>query len=136
MRTIAALLLAAVFATTLQAAEESPIDKKLAACMESDPSTAGTIECIGEAYASWDRELNAAYQSLMKRLSPAQQDSLRKSQRQWVAWRDAEFETLDLIYGDLQGTMFLPMRVDDRMQIVKARARALRSYESLLTLDE
>ena len=38
--------------------------------------------------ANWD--LNATYQTLMRRLSPADQIQLRNAQRAWLAFRDAD----------------------------------------------
>ena len=136
MRVIAVAVCVMAFALAAHGAEEHPIDRKLGACVDGNPSTAGAIECIGDAYAAWDRELNDAYKALMGRLAQPQQEAFRKSQRQWLAWRDAEFATIDAVYGGLEGTMFLPMRVDERMQIVRERALALRGYQSLLTMDE
>jgi len=137
MKRVVTAVCAIVFALSARAAEENPIDLKLDACIENDPSTAGMIDCIGDAYAAWDRELNDAYKALMKRLpTPQEKESLKNAQRQWVVWRDAEFAMLDLLYGEFEGTMYRPMRVDDRMQIVKARALILRGYEELLKSDE
>lgn len=136
MKRLAGTICALAIAISVHAAEEHPIDATLGACMEENPSTAGMIECVDDAYAAWDRELNDAYGALMKRLAPAQKEALRKSQRQWLAWRDAEFESIDALYGSLEGTMFLPMRVDERMQIVKTRALALRGYLDLLAMAE
>ncbi|MCW4151419.1 MULTISPECIES: lysozyme inhibitor LprI family protein [Halomonadaceae] len=49
-------------------------------------------ECSAQAYQSADDELNDAYQSLVRKLeaSPATLEQLRKAQRAWISFRDAE----------------------------------------------
>lgn len=41
------------------------------------------------SYASADAELNRVYKSVMADLAPAQQDELRRAQRQWIPYRDS-----------------------------------------------
>ncbi|MCM2317145.1 MAG: DUF1311 domain-containing protein [Thermoanaerobaculia bacterium] len=135
MRAILLTLCAMALTTSLHAGEPSPIDRNLEACIDRDPSTAGMVECIDEAFAAWDEELNAAYQAVAKLLTREQRDALKTAQRQWLAWRDAEFAMLDAIYATREGTMYLPMAAGDRMEVVKARAVELRGYESLLKID-
>ena len=136
MRAILLTFCAVTLTMSLHAGEPSPIDRKLEDCIDRDPSTAGMVECTEAAFAAWDKELNAAYQALAKLLGPEQKGALKTAQRQWLAWRDAEFAMLDAIYATREGTMYLPMAAGDRMEIVKARAVELRSYESLLRIDE
>lgn len=47
-------------------------------------SVAGRRECLGEENRKQDARLNRAYAAAMKRLSPARQDVLRRSQRAWL----------------------------------------------------
>lgn len=136
MRVILSTLFAVALTMSVHAQKESPIDRKLSDCIDGDPSTAGMVGCIDDAYAAWDKELNAAYQALAKRLAPEPKDALKTAQRRWLEWRDAEFAMLDRIYATREGTMYLPMAAGDRMEIIKARAVELRSYESLLRIDE
>ena len=105
-----------------------PIDKALEACIEKDPSTAGMVGCTDIAYKKWDQELNKNYQNLMSKLKPAGKQLLKQSQLTWIAFRDHEFKLIDSLYDDLQGTMYIPMRYDERMEIVKLRALALAAH--------
>ncbi|NEX92642.1 lysozyme inhibitor LprI family protein [Caulobacter sp. 17J65-9] len=59
--------------------------------------------------ASSDRALNATYQTLIRRLRPADQASLRAAQRAWIAFRDA-----DCAFGDADKRDCLIQRTDER----------------------
>ncbi|MBL7978118.1 MAG: DUF1311 domain-containing protein [Bacteroidetes Order II. Incertae sedis bacterium] len=114
-------------------ADEHPIDIKLNTCLEKNPSTAGMIQCLDEAYRAWDGLLNTSYNGLLATLKPAQQTKLRNLQRQWIAFRDAEFAFINDFYPT-QGTMWVPVRMSERVDVVKSRALQLSSYlESLKT---
>lgn len=49
-------------------------------------------QCSHEAYQATDAELNTTYEKLMARLQkdPARAENLRKAQRAWIGFRDAE----------------------------------------------
>ena len=128
------LLLVLLPAPVVCAQEQTthPIDKALDACIEKDGSTAGMIQCTDQAYVAWDRQLNKNYGNLMRRLKPGQQTALKAAQLQWLRHRDSEFQLIDRIYDSLQGTMYLPMRISERLELVKKRALALKGYLDLL----
>ena len=128
------VLLVALWASAVCAQEQSihPIDKALDACIEKDGSTAGMIQCTDKAYVAWDRQLNKNYADLMRRLKTGQQAALKAAQLQWLKYRDSEFKLIDAIYDSIQGTMYLPMRIAERLEIVKKRALDLRGYLELL----
>ena len=109
-----------------------PIDKQLGVCTEKDPSTAGMVSCIDVALKKWDQELNKNYLALMKKLNPTGRRSLKSAQVEWIKHRDTEFALLDSIYSTLAGTMYIPMHLDQKMQIVRHRALALSGYLELL----
>ncbi len=127
----ALLALGLIFAVAAPAAERR-IDQDLDACLDKNPSTAGMIECQDRAYAAWDKALNLEYKSLMQTLAAAQQQALRDSQLRWIAFRDAEFKALEAIYGRKEGTLYLPMHVAARAEIVKSRVRQLDAYHRLV----
>lgn len=109
-----------------------PIDKALDACIEKDGSTTGMIRCTDKAYAAWDRELNKNYADLMRQLKPGQKAALKAAQLEWLKYRDAEFKLIDSIYDTLQGTMYIPMRIAERLEVVKKRALDLGEYVELV----
>ena len=128
------LLLPLLLPTFVYAQEEQkhPIDKALEICTDKDPSTAGMVNCTDAAYKKWDQELNKNYRTLMARLKPAGKQLLKSAQLSWIAYRDNEFKLIDSIYDGIQGTMYIPMRIDEKMQIVKQRALALASHVDML----
>ncbi len=113
-----------------------PIDKFLEDCMEKDMSTAGMVKCINEAYDKWDSELNRIYKLLMKNLGEKYSAPLKSAQLEWIAFRDKEFLLIDEIYSRLEGTMYIPMRASDRMEIVKKRVFELEAYMELLNIND
>jgi uncharacterized protein YecT (DUF1311 family) len=129
------LLLLFILLPTIVSAQEPrkhPIDEALDICTEKDPSTAGMVRCTDIAYKKWDQELNKNYQTLMSKFKPAGKGLLKSAQLSWIAYRDNEFKLIDNIYDAIQGTMYIPMRIDEKMQIVKQRALALASHVDML----
>lgn len=108
------------------------IDKISDQCLEKNNSTAGMSECLNQAYQLWDAELNKVYNQLKISLKPDAQNALKASQLEWIKFRDSEFALSDKIYSELQGTMYIPMRVADRVEIVRKRTLELESYIDLL----
>mgnify|MGYP000476956381 CR=1 FL=1 len=54
-------------------------------------STIGMIQCAAVELKVQDARLNRAYQDAMKRLDlPRQKTALKKAQRAWIAYRDAD----------------------------------------------
>ena len=55
-----------------------------------DGSTVQMVECLSRLTATWDKRLNDAYQRALKDAdSDGQREQLRKAQRAWIAYRDA-----------------------------------------------
>jgi uncharacterized protein YecT (DUF1311 family) len=134
---LASLILSFVLFSAIASAEDEPkkdhpIDKTLEVCLQENLSTAGMVECIGQGYEMWDRELNRAYKALDRQLDAKGKASLKKAQLAWLKYRDAEFGLLDSIYSKLQGTAYIPARAYSRLNIVRARALELNHHLELL----
>jgi len=134
-----AVLLAMVFAIVpclCWANEDTvdPIDKRLEKCIDKDSSTAGMANCTKQSMEAWDKELNAVYGKLMSRLDTKGKAALKKSQRQWIQYRDDQFEFIAAYYDGLQGTMYIPMRAGDKADLIKERTIKLRSYLELFDM--
>jgi uncharacterized protein YecT (DUF1311 family) len=108
--------------------EEHAIDKALGRCVDKDPSTAGMVNCIGQAARDWDKELNKNYQRLTAALDPEPRRALRIAQQEWLKYRDREFALIDALYAKMEGTMYIPMHAEDRLRVVRRRAQELASY--------
>ncbi len=114
-------------ASAIESAEDS-IDRKASVCMDRDPSTAGMIECLQQAYDEWDAALNTTYADVRLRLNPEAQNALKEAQRRWISYRDAEFLAIDTIYGAMQGTMWQLAGLSRKVEFVKSRVLELRMY--------
>lgn len=123
-------------ASVLEDQPRHPIDKASDACIERNGSTAGMVECTDQAYAAWDRELNKTYGQLMRTLSAKQKEPLKLSELEWIKYRDLEFKFIDSIYGTMQGTMYIPMRVAARVEVIKKRALELQGHLDLIEKSE
>jgi len=128
-----AVVFVLLFATVTTAQEQSqhPIDKALEACIDKNGSTAGMVECTDKAYAAWDKELNKNYGELLRTLKPAQRETLKAAELEWIKYRDLEFKFIESIYDTMQGTMYIPMRIDARMEVIKKRALELKGFLDL-----
>ena len=132
------LLLIILIPATVYSQETNvhPIDKSMENCIDKNASTAGTVKCTDIAYRMWDKELNKNYQTVMSKLKPADKQTLKTAQLEWLKYRDTEFKLVDTIYDQLQGTMYIPMRLGQKMEIVKRRSQALATYLDLLSESE
>jgi uncharacterized protein YecT (DUF1311 family) len=98
--------------------------------IDDQTSIYGTAQA-GVAYANFlDKELNQAYQALLKKLTdPKVQEQLRKSQRAWLAYYKAE---TDFIWNnwvpDNFGSSYELSRQDYRNSLVKERIKVLLLY--------
>ena len=127
------LLPATAFAQTgLGSVKEHSIDRSLNACLEKNMSTQGMNQCLGQAYDAWDKELNRVYNELARKLQPDARAALKTAQLDWLKFRDEEFKLIASIYQSFEGTMYIPMQSNSRVQVVKSRTLALTSYLELI----
>lgn len=91
---------------------------RFAECMDkSGETTLGMKECIAEETNKQDKRLNSAYKKVLKSLSSKRQAQLKKAQRAWVAYRDAECEYLhDPDGGTLAGVISANCYMDKTAQ--------------------
>ncbi|MCK5742899.1 MAG: DUF1311 domain-containing protein [Chlorobi bacterium] len=121
------LFLIPVIVLPQEAEEEHEIDTWLGKCLENNYSDYDMAICFQTAEEKWDKDLNVVYRKLIKNMDKKEKSALKKSQREWVKWRDKEFKLLISIY-DSGGTMDGLMISSDRMSIVKARVIDLLKY--------
>ena len=50
---------------------------------------------------SWDKELNKSYNLLMKSLGQPNKEFLKSAQKEWILYRDKEFELIN--FNELEG---------------------------------
>lgn len=59
-------------------------------CMHKAGSTLDMIDCAGRENDRWDARLNRAYQSRMNALNDRQRSALKRAQKAWLAFREAD----------------------------------------------
>lgn len=130
-RAILSCLFAFLTSGALAQEAEDPIDLAYSTCMDKPEaqSTQGMVECIGAAYEAWDKALNDAYATLVGSLDAAAVEKLKASQRQWLAFRDAESEFLTSFEVTHGGTIMRLVTNEAMVDLVKSRVRELRSYD-------
>ena len=131
------LLLGSAFVLPIWADERQTvrrIEKIERDAISKDSTTAGMINAAEQAYDAWNREQNRYYQILMHKLPLAQRQALKAAQISWGSFRDQEFKHIESLYSLLEGTMYLPMRVESRIRIVRDRALEL-LHDSELAAD-
>ena len=133
MRHVTLFALALLLVLPVQAKElGNTIDLTTESCLNSNDSTAGMLECFSRAEKDWDTELNRVYKALQSKLKPAGQDALKQAQKAWIVQRDKEFELINALHAQLDGTMWIAVMAEKRADVVKTRALALQSYVDLL----
>lgn len=68
-----------------------PIDRELSeASLRSGGVTVDLRDAQSTAYAAWDKELNRVYAELLQAMAPSGRETLRKAQRAWLAFDQAQ----------------------------------------------
>jgi len=88
---------------------------------ECGVSTVEMVECLNAKTQPWDKRLNTAYRKVLKSAEPKQREQLRKAQRLWVQYRDA-----NCLYWDLgEGTIARIEAADCMYRMTRSRAEEL-----------
>ena len=107
-------------------------DEKYQECLseKSNFTTAGMTKCTNNAAEEWDAELNKVYKELLSKLTPEGKQSLKLAQRQWIKFRDKEYQFISDMYDrkKFQGTMYIPVRAKEVLTVTKRRALELKGY--------
>jgi uncharacterized protein YecT (DUF1311 family) len=73
---------------------------------EGNTSNAALIQCYSRESEVWDLRLNASYRAALAKMDKDAAGNLRKTQRAWIAWRDATCRQPEVAF---KGTMAGPM---------------------------
>ena len=118
-----------------QTGKEDVIDIDFQDCLLKDTSSGNIDGCAFVAYGKWNKELDKAYDKLMKSLKkPKDKAALKQSQIAWKAYRDAEFTSYDNMFN-CPGNKWCLLRQSGRIDIVRARTLQLRSYAESMKKD-
>ncbi len=106
-----------LFATVTLAEDE----KKDIPDPQCDGGTFDMVKCLDDATAKWDKRLNEAYRETFQEGPREQRAQLRKAQRLWLQFRDANCE----YYGLSEGSIAHVLAATCRFDMTKARAKEL-----------
>ncbi|VBB13063.1 lysozyme inhibitor LprI family protein [Burkholderia stabilis] len=111
-----------------EVAAADPIDVAMRQCLarRDRSSTAGQIQCMGEAQQQWQAVMDGAYQRLSKDAPADAKRGWQDSQRRWVTWRKDEVHLLKAVYDTTRGTAYAMASADLQLQPVRDRALAMR----------
>jgi len=111
-----------------QTTKEELIDADYRQCLARDTSYVNVCNCAYVAFGRWSKELSKTYDKLLRGVKKEQQrEALKKSQKAWAAYRDAEFDTYNHIFN-YSGTRWCNIRQDKRIDVVRTRALQLRNH--------
>ncbi|MES2986613.1 MAG: lysozyme inhibitor LprI family protein [Pseudomonadota bacterium] len=96
----------------------------------ADGATYAIKKCISDEFEIQDPKLNATYQNLMRRLSPSEQQALRKLQREWLKDREQKCKPEDVEEGDMPGTLDLLTEYMCHLEKTVERRQWLERYAS------
>jgi len=113
-------------------AKPDPIDTAVKQMIDKNPSTQGMGDAIQHGTDLWDAQMNVAYKELMKKLPANERTDLQKSQRAWLAYRDAQTNLVGTIYAHAEGTEFRSTSANELLNLVKTRTLLLRAYIDIL----
>ena len=125
-------LLHFAFPAAAQTEKEDAIDINYHQCLAKDTSVGNIDACAFIAYGNWNKEMDNAYNKLLKELKkPKDKAAFKQSQVSWKAFRDAEFTSYNNIFN-YPGSAFCLLRQNGRIDIVRARTLQLRAYQESL----
>jgi uncharacterized protein YecT (DUF1311 family) len=96
---------------------------------EKAATTADYSEGYKALEEALDKELNSAYQTLMQKLPEPSKEALRASQKQWIKYRDTEFEFIAKNFNKEDfGSSYVVSVGSYRSSIIEARTKDLLWY--------
>jgi hypothetical protein len=114
-----------------QASEEKHlIDVFLEACLQdsSNFTTMGMTQCHIEAYERWEHRMDSISVVLHELLLEPIRYSFDESQQRWREYFEAQNDFSDALYSQSEGTMYIPIRVHNQVEILRERTLLLESF--------
>ena len=111
-----------------------PIDKAEQECISKTSDTQVMNQCSITAQNAWEKETKKTLSQLKYVLDKESYKSLIKSQNAWERYKVDEFEAIDNMLKDKQGTMYL--NVDKGLKVDIVRQRTLQLQEYLKTIND
>ena len=94
MKYVKFLSLSFIFVSFLSYADERSYSKEFGQCSKGAASLDVRASCINAEIALQKRRLNFAYAKLSEKLNASDREYLDKVQREWITWRDGNYNFL------------------------------------------
>lgn len=107
------------------------IDTLMARKINVDFSNQGMVQAMSDATVSYDKLLNKYYRMLFAKLSVADQEILKMTQRNWILYRDSEIKLINTLLKIEYAGVGLDQRLfaaTDILDITKNRVVDLYDY--------
>ncbi len=95
-------------------------------CVDTVVSDNDTAACANAEADRWDRRLNAAYRLDLDSISPAEQADLRRAQRAWTAFRQADWTSRQ--HGEDWGSSAAVNAARTRLRLTAERVLQLEAF--------
>lgn len=105
-----------------------PIDKAEQDCISKTADTQVMNQCSVTAQNAWEKEIKKSLSELKSVLDKESYKSLMNSQNSWEKYKIDEYNYIDKILENKQGTMYLNVNKGLKVDIVKQRALKLQEY--------
>ena len=133
------IFLLTLFSITTRGQTDSTnqIDQELQNCLNSSENytTKGMTDCVIKATVKWDTKLHKTYKDLLELLTLEQKERLKVAQREWIEYRNREIEFSHQVYNDMEGTMWIPVAAEKKLDLTRQRTFELENYISNLTIE-
>lgn len=105
-----------------------PIDKAEQDCISKTADTQVMNQCSVTAQNAWEKEIKKSLSELKSVLDKESYKSLMNSQNSWEKYKIDEYNYIDKMLENKQGTMYLNVNKGLKVDIVKQRALKLQEY--------
>jgi uncharacterized protein YecT (DUF1311 family) len=112
------------------------VERLAAGMLDYDYSTYGINNALDQMLKGYDGLLNKYYQQLMSKLSVSDKEVLKESQRNWLAYRDAELKLLGVLIkeeysggGSIQSNLLGASYAE---RIIKRVVELFQMYDSII----
>ena len=104
----------------------------------SNYETLGLQQSLSLLSKEVDRRLNYYYNEIMNRsgIDDSSKNMLQISQRNWIKFRDSEFQYISSQFKGLYGSMYPKITLIQQVKVVAHRVKELKSYNKLLSTRE
>ena len=128
MKKLFSILFIFLFFGGVSRTEAYPVDEELEKCLSKTRNTQEMNICADIARISWEKEVEKTFFALKLMLDKKSVKKLEESQKAWEKYRDNEFQSIDRMFEEKQGTMYFNIKKGLKVEIVKQRALNLKKY--------